>query len=322
MKLEVLMSEATKIGFGEVLVAALCLMTSYATAAPPNRASVSAYEVPVQVKLLDAKSGETLKDFGGIVVWLTPVHPLHAARLNVDLLHYRIMQHNKGFNPYLLVVPVGSTVEFRNSDPWYHSAFSLFGRVRFDLGSQRPGVGKKVRFGRAGVVYVFCNLHPQMEAVILTVDSPYFGVSDKTGQVSIRNVPPGRYNLHAWYESAASQALKPLHHAILLRDGRRGIPRISIALVKKVPIIGENRELGGAVPVKESNRSSHISEISPARSCPRHRTYSNLLYGVTAGDPVTFVAVSAVLSGMAILACYIRARRAASIDPKQALRTE
>lgn len=279
MKLDFLLPETTKIGFGEVLIAVLSLMASHATAAPPNRASVSAYEVPVQVKLLDANSGEALKDFSGIVVWLVPVRPLHTARPNADLPHYRIMQHNKSFNPHLLVVPVGSTVEFRNSDPWYHSAFSLFGRVRFDLGSQRPGVGKTVRFGRAGVVYVFCNLHPQMEAVILTVDSPYFGVSDKTGHVSIRNVPPGRYNLHAWYENAASQALKPLHHAILLRDGRCGIPRISIALAKRVPINGENGELRTAVLVKESNCSSHICKISPARSCPRHRTESRLTNG-------------------------------------------
>jgi ABC-type antimicrobial peptide transport system permease subunit len=51
-------------------------------------------------------------------------------------------------------------------------------------------------------------------------------------------------------------------------------------------------------------------------------SFSQLLYGVKAGDPITLIAVSAVLAMVAALACYLPARRAASIDPMQALRSE
>jgi plastocyanin len=276
MKLDVLLSEAARIGLGKVLVAGLSLLGSHAAAALLDRVGASAYEVTIQVKLLDAKSGEGLKDYSEAVVWLVPVRPLQTASPDVELPHYRMMQHNKSFRPHLLVVPVGSIVEFRNNDPWFHRAFSLFDSMRFDLGPQRPGVGRTVRFDRAGVTYVFCYLHPQMEAVILTVESPYFGVSDKAGHVSIRNVPPGKYFLHAWYENAASQPLKPLHRAIVLGDERHAIPRISIALAKQAPTTGQRRELGAAVPMKESNRSSHMCRTLPARSSPRHRAESRL----------------------------------------------
>ena len=269
MKSDVRLLAATKIGLGKVLAAALSLMASHGTLALPNRVSVSGYEVTIQVTLFDAKSGEALKDYSEVAVWLVPARPFQPASLGVRLPHYRMMQHNKSFKPHLLVVPMGSIVEFRNSDPWFHSAFSLFGGMRFNLGPQQPGVEKAVRFDRAGVVYVFCNLHPQMDAVILTVQSLYFGVSDKAGHVSIRNVPPGKYFLHAWYENAASQPLKPLHRAIVLGDERRGIPRIFLALAKQVPINGERRELGTAVPMKESTRSSLTCRISPARSARR-----------------------------------------------------
>jgi ABC-type antimicrobial peptide transport system permease subunit len=51
-------------------------------------------------------------------------------------------------------------------------------------------------------------------------------------------------------------------------------------------------------------------------------SFSNLLYGVRAGDPLTLTAVSLVLIGAAVLACYIPARRAARLDPMIALRHE
>jgi hypothetical protein len=95
--------------------------------------------------------------------------------------------------------------------------------------SARTGpVGKiTVRFDRAGVAYVFCNLHPQMAAVVVTVESPYFGVSDKAGHISIRNVPPGAYVLHVWYENAASQTLKTLHRAIVIGDDHSCMSTVS-----------------------------------------------------------------------------------------------
>ena len=52
------------------------------------------------------------------------------------------------------------------------------------------------------------------------------------------------------------------------------------------------------------------------------RAMSGLLYGVTATDPATFVAISLLLAIVAMLACYLPARRAARVEPMAALRSE
>ena len=235
MKLGSLLTTVTKARLGNVLLAVLSLIVSQAIATTTNPASVSAFEVTVRVRLYEAKSGEALKDYSEVVAWLVPVRTFQTASLNTDPPHYRMMQHDKMFEPHLLVVPAGSIVEFQNRDPWFHDAFSISGSKRFDLGPNRPGGQKTVRFNRAGVAYVFCNLHPQMAAVILTVESPYFGVSDKAGHVSIRNVPPGTYVLHVWYEKASSQALKTLHRPIVLGDNHSCMSTVSIKLGRRTP---------------------------------------------------------------------------------------
>jgi len=51
------------------------------------------------------------------------------------------------------------------------------------------------------------------------------------------------------------------------------------------------------------------------------RLMSTLLYGIGARDPVTFVAVAALLIVVAALASFVPARRAATLDPLRALRT-
>ena len=223
-------SAASKIRGSLILVVALGLMVSQA-----NAVCISALEVTVQVTLLETRSGKGLRDYSEVVVWLVPVHTLRPVSLNGGSPPYRMMQQNKMFEPRLLVVPVGSVIEFRNRDPWFHNAFSLSNGMRFDLGPNRPGVQKAVRFDRPGAAYVFCDIHPQMAAVILAVDSPYFGVSDKTGHISIGNVPPGTYFVHVWYENAASQPLEALQRTVVLNGEHRNKPKIFIALAKRAP---------------------------------------------------------------------------------------
>ena len=235
MKLDFLLTTVTKARLGSVLLAVLSLIVSQAIATTTHPASVSALEVTVRVKLYEAKSGEALKDYSEVVAWLVPVRTFQTASLNTDRPHYRMMQRDKMFEPHLLVVPAGSIVEFQNRDPWFHNTFSISGNKRFDLGPNRAGGQKTVRFDRTGVAYVFCNIHPQMAAVVLTVESPYFGVSDKAGHISIGNVPPGAYVLHVWYENAASQTLKTLHRAIVLGEEHSCMSTVSIKLGRRAP---------------------------------------------------------------------------------------
>lgn len=136
------------------------------------------------------------------VVWLTPV-----AAVAGDLVpsqnpptHPRLLQKNKSFEPHVLVVPAGTPVEFPNHDPFFHNVFSLFEGKRFDLGLYEAGTSRMVRFDRPGISYIFCNIHPEMSAVIVTLNTPWYAVSKGDGQLTIPDVPYGRYLLHVWSE--------------------------------------------------------------------------------------------------------------------------
>jgi len=150
-------------------------------------------------------------------------------------------QHDKKFEPNLLVVPTESVVVFPNLDPWFHSVFSLYRGKRFDLGLYEAGSRKAVRFDRTGASYVFCNIHPEMEAVVLTVDSEFYGVSDKAGHLSIAAVPPGRYLLRVWSENATPEALQALERPVVIGNGSHGLPTLAIPATRQIPMKHKNK---------------------------------------------------------------------------------
>ena len=135
----------------------------------------------------------------GVVVWLVPTGDTPVTPVVKDS-HPRLIQKNKTFQPHVLVVPAGSVVEFPNRDPFFHNVFSLFEGRRFDLGLYEGGTTREVHFNKAGVSYIFCNIHPEMSAVIIAIPTPYYAVSDAQGEIVIPNVNAGHYLLHLWYE--------------------------------------------------------------------------------------------------------------------------
>jgi hypothetical protein len=139
-----------------------------------------------------------------VVVWLTPMQPDPRPSSTGHPGPFRLAQKDKMFMPHLLVVPKGSSVDFPNEDPFFHNVFSLFNGKRFDLGLYESGTSRAVRFDREGVSYIFCNIHPEMGAVVLALSTPYYAVSTASGTVAIPNVPPGNYRLHVWSEAAQS----------------------------------------------------------------------------------------------------------------------
>jgi plastocyanin len=147
------------------------------------------------------------------VVWLTPV-VLSAQSLPVQPVHAVLRQKNKSFEPHLLVVTKGSLVDFPNLDPWFHNVFSLFNGKKFDLGLYEAGTSRTVHFDREGVSYIFCNIHPEMSAVVVVVSSPYFAQVNKSGDFLIPGVPPGRYALHVWSENALPETLEGLSRQV------------------------------------------------------------------------------------------------------------
>ncbi len=111
-------------------------------------------------------------------------------------------QQDQTFVPHVLAITAGTTVEFPNSDPYFHNVFSLSRTQPFDLGRYAAGRSKSVRFDHPGVVQVFCDIHSHMSAYIPVSAHRYFAVTDAEGRYRIGNVPPGTYTLVAWHEGS------------------------------------------------------------------------------------------------------------------------
>lgn len=144
------------------------------------------------------------------VLWLVPLHDSKAP-LQREAKSFTLLQKNKQFSPHLLIVPVGSMVHFPNADPFFHNVFSLFNGRRFDLGLYEAGSSREVMFGREGVSYIFCNIHPEMSAVVIALSTPLYATEDALGGFHIPDVPADDYILHVWAEGAypASPDLAP-----------------------------------------------------------------------------------------------------------------
>jgi hypothetical protein len=117
-----------------------------------------------------------------------------------------------------MVIQVGTEVDFPNHDPFFHNVFSVYGGKPFDLGLYANGESRPVRFDRPGVSYIFCNIHPQMSAVVVTVETPYFAVSAFDGRYSIKNVPPGNYQLQLWHERSEEQQLAAQNRTVTVES--------------------------------------------------------------------------------------------------------
>lgn len=170
-----------------------------------NGQSPSASFVSIEAKLVLADKSTPIKDASQVVLWLTSVD--HPKRPTPPVQHFRVTQQDKAFHPNFLVVPQGSTVDFPNLDPWFHNVFSEFRGKRFDLGLYQAGAQRSVTFDKSGISYLFCNIHPEMTAIIVSVDSNHYSVTDQIGHARIANVPPGRYKLHVWYRDALPESI-------------------------------------------------------------------------------------------------------------------
>jgi len=113
---------------------------------------------------------------------------------------YTLLQKNKMFSPSLLMVPVGAVISFPNADPFFHNVFSLFDGNRFDLGVYEAGSTKEVTLSREGVSYIFCNIHPEMSAVVVSLSTSFYSGDDLRGTFHVHSVPPGVYSMHVWVE--------------------------------------------------------------------------------------------------------------------------
>jgi plastocyanin len=118
------------------------------------------------------------------------------------------------FQPHITVVQVGTTVEFLNSDKVAHNVFwtSVGGNKKqgHNLGTWPQGEKRSFKFDSPGPVPLLCNVHPEMAGYIVVVPTPYYALTDKSGEYKIENVPDGSYNVVAWHEGAKNQS-KPVN---------------------------------------------------------------------------------------------------------------
>jgi plastocyanin len=168
------------------------------------------------------------------VIWLKPLQQ-PAASTAPPPGQFTLLQKNRMFAPHLLVIPVGSEVLFPNADPFFHNVFSLFDGKRFDLGLYEAGSTKGVRFSREGTSYIFCNIHPEMSAVVVALTTSFYAVADAKGSFELRNVPPGDYELHVWIEGVQQPALKELTRRVHLAAGTNDLGQLDIATIQQHP---------------------------------------------------------------------------------------
>src|SRR6266852_2251638 len=174
-------------------------------------AQVGAQEVTLsaRIKVVDTEHKAASSHAENVVVWLTPIGGRSPA-MPFSKQPLRLTQHNKSFEPHVLIVPVGSVVQFPNRDPFFHNVFSLFEGKRFYLGLYEAGTTRNGSFDRPGVSYIFCNIHAEMSAVVIALDTPNFGLSNRKGEVVIPQVPTGRYTMRVWYETALPETLNAM----------------------------------------------------------------------------------------------------------------
>lgn len=183
-------------------------------------------QVAGRVELVDSRDASVRKhqNFSGVVVWLEAPDLKASPQKAVEMV-----QRSKTFRPHVLAVPVGTTVNFPNFDPIFHNAFSNFSGQPFDTGLYAPGTNRSVRFRRAGIVRVFCNIHPTMSAIIAVLNTPYYTVTGRNGEYQLEDVEPGDYRLRFFHERAAAETLDKLERPIKVTAGSLAIPLVRIS---------------------------------------------------------------------------------------------
>ena len=117
------------------------------------------------------------------------------------------------FQPHILVAPVGTTVQFLNSDNVQHNIFwpAISGnkKLTHNMGTWPKGQIRNFQFDTPGVVPLLCNVHPEMSGYVSVTPTPYYAETDDSGSFKITNVPDGSYTVTAWHEGYKNQS-KPV----------------------------------------------------------------------------------------------------------------
>jgi len=182
---------------------------------------VEAHNISGKVDVI-LKGDKKKSDLSGVIVYLSaPDANISASMLKKP---YSLSTKNKQFNPTVMAVPLGASVNFPNYDPIFHNLFSVSAPNDFDLGLYKGGASKSKVFEKPGIVKVFCNVHPGMTATLLVAESAYFTLADKAGNFVLKSVPSGSYEIRAYSpEGQASKNIESMDQSITMNltiDGK------------------------------------------------------------------------------------------------------
>lgn len=163
-----------------------------------------ATRVAGRIQILE-KDNKPSPDLGDAVVYLEGAATAGTVATPITV---EIAITDKVYAPHVVVVPVGSTVRFPNHDPFNHNVFSVSEPNTFDLGLYGRGEAKSQTFQHAGLVRVYCNVHPRMVAYVLVMANRLYAQPGQDGSFTIENVPPGRHRLHVWHERIPTEVVK------------------------------------------------------------------------------------------------------------------
>ena len=110
-----------------------------------------------------------------------------------------VAQAGSRFVPEVTVVTVGSAVSFPNRDTVRHHVYSFSPAKKFEIKLYVGTPAAPVVFDQPGIAVLGCNIHDQMVAWVVVVDTPWHGVADADGRVSLPQAPAGSYRLRVWH---------------------------------------------------------------------------------------------------------------------------
>jgi plastocyanin len=211
-------------------ICVLSLASAFASAQNAELKSTDLTGIELKGKAQLTKNGRRINDASKVVVWLTPLGTTPAPPPPQQSTPIpQLIQKDKSFHPSLLVIPAGGQVEFPNHDPFFHNVFSLFDGKRFDLGLYESGTTQFVKFDKPGISFIFCNIHAQMSAVVIALNTPYYAISNWRGEIVIADVVPGRYQMHVFHPSVSPDALHAAEREVTVTPRNTFLGTFSLA---------------------------------------------------------------------------------------------
>ena len=182
----------------------------------------------LSVRVFDA-AGRPVRD---AVVTLRPVGS--SARGPRSGGRYVVAQKNMQFQPFLTIVPVGAEISFPNFDPTKHHVYSFSPAKRFELKLFAKDQSRTVRFDKAGVIALGCNIHDAMSAFIVVTDSAWTARTNGQGVAAFANAPTGSGKLTVWHPylrapgGMLQQAVAPQQRTAMFRLRLRPPPPMAM----------------------------------------------------------------------------------------------